>query len=64
MDSRLPRSRALKLDAFEQQCIQVFEEYPRETLDKLFQTKTLTCKAIVADGGDNTYARPHRRNFE
>ena len=63
MDTRLPRSRALKLDAFEKQCLQTFKEYPREVLDKLFQTKTLTCKAIVANGGDNTYKRPHARDF-
>ena len=63
LDSRLPKRRSFKLDAFEKQIIHVFNHYPPEKLDAIFDQKKRVCKAIIEAGGDNDYKMPHTRDI-
>lgn len=62
LDSRLPRNRSMKLDSFEQEVLTAYQEYPPEKLAAIFDHKKRICKAIIGDGGNNTYKMPHARD--
>lgn len=64
MDSRLPPEREYNLDKFETQCLEVFDAYPSEKLDNIFDSKQRICKAILdaEPPGGNDYKMPHRRD--
>ena len=64
LDSRPPRKRAMRLDAFEKQVLQAFKDYPPDRLSAIFDQKKRVCSAIIADGGNNAYKMPHARDSE
>ena len=62
LDSRLPKIRSFDLDAFEQQILDAFHEYPSEKLDALYDMKQRVIECIIAcdPPGGNTFKLPHR----
>lgn len=64
LDTHLPRKRSMKLNAFEEEVMTAFNNYPSEKLSAIFDQKMRVCKAIIADGGNNQYKMPHRRDSE
>ena len=56
--------RSFKLDEFWKQCQQCFWDYPSEVLQQIFETKMAVVKAIIENGGDNTYKMPRKRQRE
>ena len=62
LDSRLPKIRSFDLDAFEQQILDAFDEYPQEKLDSLCDMKQRVIECIIAcdPPGGNTFKLPHR----
>lgn len=64
LDSRLPKTRSFDLDAFEQQILDEWDEYPAEKLDDLFDMKSRVLEEIIKDGGGNSFKLPHRTAAE
>jgi hypothetical protein len=52
----------MRLDVFEQQVLAAYRAYPSEKLTAIFAQKKRVCKAIIGDGGNNTYKMPHARD--